>query len=253
MHATRSWDADRKTAVRKTQPPKIVLIEIMRPSRRSVVLFAAAWLCASCAKKKRVRAPAPAPLAAVPGTVEHGIASWYGNPYHGRRSANGEIYDMEKLTAAHRTLPFDCWVEVTNLNNGRKVQVRITDRGPFVEGRIIDLSRAAARQIEMIGPGIVKVRMEVIAAPAISPSGGSYAVQIGAFRNRSSAERLAQSLGRRYPHCRVVSRESSSPAWRVLVGELPTDEAADALASELRAEFKAAFVVRLDEPAADGI
>jgi rare lipoprotein A len=220
-------------------------------SRRSLVLFAAAWLCASCAKKKRVRAPAP--LAPVPGTLEHGIASWYGYPYHGRRSASGEIYDMEKLTAAHRTLPFDCWVEVTNLTNGKKVQVRITDRGPFVEGRIIDLSRAAARQINMIGPGIVRVRLEVIAQPANPLPGELYAVQVGAFQDRSGAERLAQSLRKRYPHCRLVRRESSSPAWRVLVGEEPTDEAADALASELRAEFKAAFVVRLDEPAADGI
>jgi rare lipoprotein A len=235
----------------KTWMQKIVLIGNMDPGRRVLVLAAVALLASSCAKKKRVRAPAPP--APIPGTIELGIASWYGYPYHGRRSANGEIYDMEKFTAAHRTLPFGCWVEVTNLVNGKQVKVRITDRGPFVEGRIIDLSRAAARQIEMIGPGIVKVRLEVIAPPATPPSAELYAVQVGAFQNRSSAERLERSLRKRYPHCRLVRRESSSPAWRVLIGEEPSEAAARALESELRKDFKTAFVVRLDEPAADGI
>ncbi len=90
------------------------------------------------------------------GSTEIGIASWYGHPYHGRQAANGEIYDMEKLTAAHRTLPFDTWVRVENISNGKTVEVRITDRGPFVGDRIIDLSHAAAREIEMIGPGRCK-------------------------------------------------------------------------------------------------
>jgi len=222
----------------------------MDPGRRALALFAGVVLLASCAKKKRIRAPAPP--APVPGSVEYGVASWYGHPYHGRRAANGEIYDMEKLTAAHRTLPFGCWVEVTNLVNGRKVRVRITDRGPFAEGRIIDLSRAAASQIEMIGPGIVKVRLEVI-APVRPSSRELYAVQIGAFQNRANAERLERSLKKRYPHCRLVRRESSSPAWRVLVGEEPAEEAANELAGALRKEFGAAFVVRLDEPAAGGL
>jgi rare lipoprotein A len=96
------------------------------------------------------------------GETETGIASWYGVPYHGRRSANGEIYDMEKFTAAHRTLPFDTWVEVTNLVNKKQIEVRITDRGPFVKGRIIDLSLAAARQLDMVASGIVKVQIKVI-------------------------------------------------------------------------------------------
>lgn len=90
------------------------------------------------------------------------MASWYGEPYHGRRAANGEIYDMNKMTAAHRTLPFDTLVDVLNLDNQQAVQVRITDRGPFVDGRIIDLSRAAAQQISMLGPGTAKVRLKVV-------------------------------------------------------------------------------------------
>jgi len=117
-----------------------------------------------CAKKSSARAPSPVKPARI-GQIETGIASWYGVPYHGRRAANGEIYDMEKLTAAHRTLPFDTWVEVTNLANNKKVDVRIIDRGPFVDGRIIDLSLAAAREIDMVRQGIVKVRIKVIRKP----------------------------------------------------------------------------------------
>jgi rare lipoprotein A len=117
-----------------------------------------------CAKKSTAHAPSPVKPARI-GQIETGIASWYGVPYHGRRSANGEIYDMEKLTAAHRSLPFDTWVEVTNLQNNKKVDVRITDRGPFVDGRIIDLSLAAAREIDMVRQGIVKVRVKVIRRP----------------------------------------------------------------------------------------
>ena len=96
------------------------------------------------------------------GYTEEGNASWYGNPFHGRRASNGEIYDMYKLTAAHRTLPFETMVRVTNLSNSKSTVVRITDRGPFVENRIIDLSQAAAREIESIGPGVVRVRLEVL-------------------------------------------------------------------------------------------
>jgi rare lipoprotein A len=117
-----------------------------------------------CAKKTSAHVPSPVKPAPI-GQTETGIASWYGAPYNGRRAANGEVYDMEQLTAAHRTLPFDTWVEVTNLANKKRVDVRITDRGPFVNGRIIDLSLAAAREIDMVGAGIVKVRIKVIRPP----------------------------------------------------------------------------------------
>jgi rare lipoprotein A len=238
---------------------KIVLIEKMgarcgakftrRRWRCSLALVAALLVTASCARKRTVRAP----VAPVLGSVEVGIASWYGYPYHGRRAANGEVYDMEKLTAAHRTLPFGSWVEVRNLSNDKRVQVRINDRGPFVDGRIIDLSRAAARQIDMIGPGIVKVRLEVTLPPRDLAITDHFAVQVGAFANRSNAERLEKSLGDRYPNCRIVRRESSSPPWRVLVGAEPSPEAAGVLARELQSEFGAAFVVRLDEPVPGGL
>jgi rare lipoprotein A len=115
----------------------------------------------ACAKKTSAHVPSSVKPARI-GETQTGIASWYGVPYHGRRSANGEIYDMENFTAAHRTLPFDTWIEVTNLVNKKQIDVRITDRGPFVDGRIIYLSLAAARQLDMIASGIVKVRIKVI-------------------------------------------------------------------------------------------
>src|SRR5271156_340300 len=111
--------------------------------------------------------PASERQPAIPGEyVEEGNASWYGVPFNGRRSSNGETYDMYKLTAAHRTLPFDTMVRVTNLSNGKFAVVRITDRGPFVDNRIIDLSFAAAQQIESIGPGGVPIKLEVICGTA---------------------------------------------------------------------------------------
>ena len=217
--------------------------------RRALVVLAAPLLSISCAKKKPARVP-PAPVV---GAVELGIASWYGYPYHGRRAANGEIFDMEKLTAAHRTLPFDTWVEVTNLTNGRRVKVRITDRGPFVEGRIIDLSRAAAQEVDMVRAGIAKVRLEVVSPPASVSSAGLYAVQIGAYLNRTNAERMQKTLRPRYRNCRLVRRDGPTVLWRVLIGQETSIQAAQELAGRLREEFGAAFVVRLDEPGGNGL
>jgi rare lipoprotein A len=109
------------------------------------------------------RAPAPPPPRAEPAPpAQVGKASWYGRPHHGRKTASGEIYDMNALTAAHRTLPLGTRVRVTNTDNGRSVVVRINDRGPFVDGRVIDLSRAAARELGATGHGLVPVRIEVL-------------------------------------------------------------------------------------------
>src|ERR1035438_3399433 len=138
--------------------------------RTLIVLVAAAVALVGCGHRKRARVtppPGPSrhPVVVQSGDTEEGMASWYGHPYPGRAAADGEIYDMEKMTAAHRTLPFHTWVRVYDLDNNRSVEVRITDRGPFVAGRIIDLSHAAARQLEIIGPGVARVRIEVIRAP----------------------------------------------------------------------------------------
>ncbi len=129
-----------------------------------MLLIASLAMVTGCARKTSAHVPSPVKPARI-GETETGIASWYGIPYDGRRSANGEIFDMRKLTAAHRTLPFDTWVEVTNLANRKRVEVRITDRGPFVNGRIIDLSLAAAREIDMVQKGVERVRIKVIRKP----------------------------------------------------------------------------------------
>ncbi len=213
----------------------------------AAMLVAALLLLTACARKKPAR-PAIAPVL---GALEFGVASWYGNPYHGRRAANGEVYDMEKLTAAHRTLPFNCWVEVLNLANNKSVRVRITDRGPFVASRIIDLSRAAARQIEMIGPGTAQVRLQVIAPPEMQTGEDSFAVQVGAFQDRGNAERLAEEMKNRFGESRLVLRDGSPQLWRVLVGREQNLDAANALAEKIRTERGAAFVVRLDPLAGD--
>ena len=182
------------------------------------------------------------------GYTETGLASWYGHPYHGRPAANGEIYDMEKLTAAHRTLPFNTWVRVYDLDNHKTVEVRITDRGPFVDGRIIDLSHAAAREIEMIGPGTAQVRVEVIRAPE-GVSLGIFAVQVGAFRDHTNAERLRAKLMSEYGFARLVQRAEKPGLWFVLAGRESSEEAAKALASRIRQnslEKNGCFVVRVD-------
>ena len=175
------------------------------------------------------------------------MASWYGVPYHGRRASNGEIYDMYKLTAAHRTLPFESVVRVTNLKNGRHTEVRINDRGPFVESRIIDLSLAAARELDMVTSGIVPVRLELLSGP--SPLEGHFTVQVGAFLVRENAEKLRERLQQRYQP--IFVHEFDSPNglfYRVRVGRLASPEEARQLAEELRSEEGVVpFVVRLDE------
>jgi rare lipoprotein A len=190
--------------------------------------------------------PAPATVPQ-PGYVETGLASWYGHPYHGRPAANGEIYDMEKLVAAHRTLPFDTWVRVYDLDNDKSVEVRIIDRGPFVDGRIIDLSHAAAQAIAMIGPGTARVRMEVIRVPAGVPA-PVYVVQVGAFQDRATAERIRSRMEARYGRARLVERKENPGVWRVMVGHESTLEAANALRARIRRESgeRKAFAVRLD-------
>ena len=112
------------------------------------------------------------------------MASWYGVPFNGRRTSNGEIYDMRQLTAAHRTLPFGAVVRVTNLLNGKQTEVRVNDRGPFVANRIIDLSQGAAQAIEMVGPGTAHVRLEVVSGP--NPQLGFFGVQVEPFQSRTT-------------------------------------------------------------------
>jgi len=135
----------------------------LRPSSRKVRLFlVGAALAATSVGCTLVGGPAAAPPGPSTGWTEQGIASWYGDPFHGRQTSSGETYDMEEMTAAHRTLPFGTVLQVVNLDNGRTVQVRVNDRGPYVDGRVIDVSRRAARELDMVGPGTARVYVTVI-------------------------------------------------------------------------------------------
>ena len=201
--------------------------------------------------KPAPRRSKPAVLPLPQGFTEEGNASWYGIPFNGRRSSNGEIYDMYKLTAAHRTYPFDTMVRVTNLSNGKSAVVRITDRGPFVDNRVIDLSFAAAQEIESIGPGVVRVRLEVISG-APDPTGGYFTVQVGAFRERANAERLRERLNAAYSPIYIQALDSPEGTfYRVRVGKITGEDEARQYAAQLHAkEAFTTFVVRLDEGAA---
>jgi rare lipoprotein A len=227
-------------------------------TRRLVITMVFAFtLAGGCAHRTTTtRPPAQVPLApppaierqpAIPGSyVEEGVASWYGIPFNGRRTSDGEIYDMHQLTAAHRTLPFGAIVRVTNLRNGKQVEVRITDRGPFVANRVIDLSLAAAQSIEMVGPGTAQVRLEIIGGP--SPQAGFFGVQVGAFRNQDNAERLRAQLEARYSATSIVTYDSpNGPLYRLRVGRFPAQDAATKLADQLKSDGQTTtFVVRLD-------
>ena len=188
-----------------------------------------------------------APRAAARGEyLEEGVASWYGVPFNGHRTSNGEIYDMNQLTAAHRTLPFDTVVRVTNLRNGKQIEVRINDRGPFVANRIIDLSLAAAQAIDLVGPGTGQVRLENISGP--NPAVGFFAVQVGAFQAEENAERLRDRLQERYGEVSIEEYDSPKGIfYRVRVGRLSSEDAANQLAGRLRSEGGfSPLVVRLD-------
>ncbi len=178
---------------------------------------------------------------------EKGIASWYGHPYHGRPTASGEIYNMYDMTAAHRTLPFGTRVTVHDFENGQDVTVRINDRGPFVEGRIIDLSYAAAQAMHM--PGIAQVYLEILGLGEGGAVPGIFAVQVGAFRNQSNAERLKERIESQFGPVVIQDFDRGDGVfYRVRVGRESSEDAARSLAQSLREANLATdtFVVRLN-------
>jgi rare lipoprotein A len=159
---------------------------------------------------------------------------------------------MYKFTAAHRTLPFETMVRVTNLNNGKSTVVRITDRGPFVDNRIIDLSFAAAQEVDSVGPGVVPVRVEVLGG--VDPTAGFFTVQIGAFRDRANAERLRDRLSPAYLPIFIQQYDSPDGIfYRVRVGRISGEDAARQFGEQLHdREGFTPFVTRLDEGAPAG-
>lgn len=181
-----------------------------------------------------------------PGWNEHGVASWYGRPFHGRPTADGETYDMNGLSCAHKTLPLGTVVRVTNLANGKRLDLRVNDRGPYIHGRIIDCSRAAAHHLGFLNAGITPVEIVVVAAGAggspiyqETPDGGTYAyaLQLGAFTDATGAQALTERLVRdgRTPHIEVA-QVGNRRLHRVRLGRYPSKAAADQAAASLYAE-----------------
>jgi len=187
------------------------------------------------------------PPDAKPLEVETGIASWYGAPYNNRRGSNGEIYDMHAMTAAHRTLPLGSIVRVTNIKTGSTALVRITDRGPFIPGRILDLSKAAAKKLDVYRAGLAEVRIEVLQSPSPITSGGKWAVQIGAFEKEKQAREMADHLERRYHTARVLCFNSPVGDWWVRVRVRDDDHAlAQEVADATHTSEGAIFLVRVN-------
>jgi rare lipoprotein A len=177
---------------------------------------------------------------------EEGLASWYGPPYDKRRGANGEIFDKDALTAAHRTLPMNSLIKVTNLSSGQSVVVRVTDRGPFVPDRTLDLSLASAKAIGVWRPGVARVRIEVFAAPAPLDHGGRWCVQVGAFKNEGGAFKLRDQLTRKYHTANVIEFTGPTGHW-VRIRPLGDDkERAVEISHDLEPSEGEAYLVRLD-------
>ncbi len=215
--------------------------------RLSFVISALVLLSACGHKKVQVKAPpASSPPRPVTSSDLEGLASYYAEPYHGRRTASGEVFDTyQGMTAAHRTLPFNTMVRVTNKSNGREVDVRINDRGPFVDGRVIDLSLRAAKLIALVGPGVAPVRLKVLKAGEVVQARSTFVVQVGAFESLRAAEDLKKRLEKKYPSVTVQTSTEEKTLYRVRIGE-PDIEAANKIASELRKEDLKPFVIRLN-------
>ncbi len=250
----------------------------MNRQRRPAALLAvptaallAAAISAGCASTNALKAPRR-------GTTQEGLASWYGGQFHGRATASGEIYDMHRISAAHKQLPFGTVVEVVNKDNGRKLRVPINDRGPFVRGRIIDLSLAAARQLDLFGSGVARVRIRVVRTapgerklpisyparggprerqatrrasrtrPAERTSGSrrneriGFTIQAGAFRQRSSAVELARRLRNELELDRVKVRQKGG--WYRVQIDRRRRKAAEVVRQKLQEAGIAAIVLR---------
>lgn len=179
------------------------------------------------------------------GHTLSGIASWYGKEFNGRPTASGAIYDMDDLTAAHRTLPFGTMVEVRSLNNGKRIVVEVNDRGPFVKGRIIDLSFESARQLDIVETGTAPVALRVLLWGDRAKKGTKYLVQVGSFSSWTNARRLQKKLQRQYPD--VIIQPWVAPQgrfYRVRVGPYLTLRDAEVAAGHLEDRGLTTFLVR---------
>jgi rare lipoprotein A len=197
--------------------------------------------------------PSPAPVPknlGDPVSTEIGLASWYGPPYAGRKGADGTVYDQNAMTAAHLTLPMGTMVRVTNLTTNQSVVVKITDRGPFVRGRIIDLSLAAAKATGVYRAGVAKVKVEAFAQPlrANADPGGRWCVQIGAFARESDAVKLKEDLLRRYATAKVIEFPGPTGYWVRVNPKFPDKRTATDVADGIHPKDPAAkpYLIRTD-------
>ena len=203
-------------------------------------------------------APTPAPAGGVdqgdldfiashqPVSREEGLATWYSAPYKGRRAANGQVFSDDALTAAHRTLPMGTLVVVTNLRTGESSPMRITDRGPFVEGRVLDLTIASAKAVGVYRAGLVDVRIDVYRTPKPIETGGRWCVQIGAFHSEHAALKLQSRLEDDYPDANVIEFAGSDSYWVRIRPQGDNREQAERIAHRLHPKEGDAFLTRLD-------
>jgi len=196
-----------------------------------------------------VTKPAPQPEVspnAKPIYVETGLASWYGPQYHNHKGSNGEVYDQNGMTAAHRTIPLNSVVRVINETTKHQVVVRITDRGPFIDNRIIDLSLAAAKAVDVWQPGTAIVKVEVLSSPAPIAEGGRWCVQIGAFQSEDEARKLKEKLQDRYHTAKVVQFTGPTGEWVRIRPEGDDKQMAQEVAAKTHVKEGGVFLVRLD-------
>ncbi len=192
------------------------------------------------------------------GFKQRGTASWYGRKFHGRKTSNGETYNMYGVSAAHKTLPFGTMVRVTNLRNGRRLDIRINDRGPFAKGRIIDLSYGAAKKLGVVGPGTAPVEIVALAAPTrsvgtrgggrqfekVDLTRGNFTFQVGAFQDRANAQRLAAKLRKLYTNVHIASFDRGDGLYhRVRVGRAHRLDEAEAYERTLMRQGYDVFIV----------
>ncbi len=177
---------------------------------------------------------------------EEGLATWYTAPYAGRKAANGQVFEDDAMTAAHRTLPMGSLVVVTNLKTGQSSPMRITDRGPFVEGRMLDLTIAAAKATGIYRSGMATVRMDVYETPKPIDTGGRWCVQIGAFHSEREALKLKEELVRKYSDANVIEFPGENSYWVRIRPEGDDRQMAEYIAQHLRPSEGEAFLTRLD-------
>ncbi|MGB6726604.1 MAG: septal ring lytic transglycosylase RlpA family protein, partial [Terracidiphilus sp.] len=175
-----------------------------------------------------------------------GYATWYTAPYKGRRAANGEVFDDRALTAAHRTLPMGSLIVVTNLQTGQSAAMRIADRGPFVEDRMLDLTIASAKATGIYRAGLAKVRLDVYSTPKSMSSGGRWCVQIGAFHSQHAANKLKNQLEKKYSSASVIEFPGEDSYWVRIRPEGDNREQAEYIANHLHPSQGEAYLTRLD-------